>query len=200
MINNRDTRPGENIERRIVFSHKIGRSALHVEDEHPKTPLLRDFRVELPQCAGRKISWIGCGLLSFRLLFFIEAVEILMRHIDLSAKLQRVKRKIDGFRDIRNHQRIRCYILPDKSVSARLGKPERKFSGIRILRVAKRHGEPVDFLFHGKLCSRMHLLHLVHPVGHVFFGEEILDREHRNIMCDLNAGLPLCRSADFLCR
>ena len=187
MTDHRDALLLQKIQRLHMAFHDLLRSSLNVEHEHAKAPLFCNRRIQLPQCSGRQISGIGRRLPALLLHLLVEALKILMRHIDLTAKLQALIREIQNLLHIRNHQCIGGHIFADKAVAPRLRKDQMK-PFVLLLFIANGHGKSVHLDLHGEQAVRMQLMHLGNPRLHILFGKNILDREHRHIVSDLDTG------------
>ena len=175
--------------------HELVRSGLDVEGEEGEGALAGDPGIELSQRAGGEIAWI-CGLLlPLFLLDPVESVEGLTSHVDLSADLERRVGKREGAGNRRNRQRVGGDVLAGVSVASRLGEDERHPAGF-LPAVSECHGETVDLRLDRKAAAGIGGQHLPDPVGDLLFRKEVLDREHRHCVSDLDAVLTPDAAAD----
>ena len=120
---------------------RVDRLALHgldVEDVEVERALRRDFRVLLPQGAGRRVARVLERLFLQQLLPLAERAEALLRHVDLAAHLQKRDRLGERFRDRADRADILRHVLARHAVAAR------RAARIHAVDVFERHRKPVE--------------------------------------------------------
>ena len=160
----------------------------------------RDRGVLLAQRARRRIARIGEDGVAGRLLALVQRQEGLLGHVDLAAHLAHVRHvaALQLVRHVLQGADIGGDVLALGAVAAGRGGDE--FAAL----VAQRHRQPVDLRLGGKIdplvvAELEEAADAADEFEHVFFGERVVERQHRHRVADFLEA-PGRRRADLLRR
>ena len=162
-------------------------TALQIEYEHRQPALLRDARIQLPQCSCGTVARIGKRLQPEEFLPLIGLGKCGALHIDLAAHLKIWQCIMQLLCNIVDHACICCHVF---SLHNAVTSCDRTCK--HTVLVAKCQRQSVDLFLDDKFRRRKMRKNIINKRTNLPLGEYILQGEHRNIMRNEYADFALC--------
>ena len=162
-------------------------TALQIEYEHRQPALLRDARIQLPQCSCGTVARIGKRLQPKEFLPLIGLGKCGALHIDLAAHLKIWQCIMQLLCNIVDHACICCHVF---SLHNAVTSCDRTCK--HTVLVAKCQRQSVDLFLDDKFRRRKMRKNIINKRTNLPLGEYILQGEHWNIMRNEYADFALC--------
>ena len=168
------------IQRFGVCLERAAADKLEVKNDDVELACSGDLRVLLADGAGRGVAGIGQQRLAAHLAQRVDLLEHLVRHIDLAAHDQALRRIGERHRQVSQRTEIFRHVLADKPVAARRAADE------HTVFIFQRHGQPVDLRLHNiVVCLRNRRIHAFAKGAQLVKGKHVLQTLQRHRMAHL---------------